>query len=118
MNNFIYSSGGALVDDNAHPTKLLYGDPRVVKAMQLTQNLQYKYNVSPDATFVQSSGVSTHDLFAQGHLAMYVSGIWEVPRFREEIGNRFDWDIGGVSPRSDRWARGRGRGIGICNHDR
>ncbi|MBC8134695.1 MAG: extracellular solute-binding protein, partial [Fibrella sp.] len=57
------------------------------------QDLQYKYNIAPDATFVQSSGVSTHDLFAQGKLAMYVSGIWEVPRFREEIGDRFDWDI-------------------------
>lgn len=95
MDNFVYSSGGAFVDDIFHPTKLLYNDPKVVKAIQLTQDLEYKYNVSPSPVDLQSSGLGTvgaHDLFAQGRLAMYVCGIWEVPRFREEI-KTFDWDI-------------------------
>jgi multiple sugar transport system permease protein len=93
MNNLVFSAGGAFVDDVFHPTKLLYDDPRVLNAMRLTQDLCYKYNVTPSSTDLQASGVSTHDLFAQGRIAMYMSGIWEVPRFREEIADRFDWDI-------------------------
>ena len=92
MDNFIYSSGAAVVDDVFHPTKLLYRDPRVVQAIQLTQDLMGKYNVSPSAIELASSGVGSHELFAQGRIAMYVSGIWEVPRFRTEISG-FDWDI-------------------------
>ncbi len=95
MDNFVYSSGGEYVDDLLTPTKLLHRDPRIIRAMQLTQDLLYKYNVSPSTTELQASGVSVHDLFAQGRVAMYVTGIWEVPRFREEIGDRFDWDIAG-----------------------
>lgn len=92
MDNFVYSSGAAFVDDIFNPTKLLYNDPRVVKAIQLTQDLMGKYNVSPSAIELASSGVGSHELFAQGRIAMYVSGIWEVPRFRTEI-KGFDWDI-------------------------
>ncbi len=92
MNNFVFSSGGAFADDIFNPTKLLYNDPRVVKAIQLTQDLMGKYNVSPSAVDLASSGVGPHELFAQGKVAMYVTGIWEVPRFRTEIKD-FDWDI-------------------------
>jgi multiple sugar transport system permease protein len=93
MDNFIYSTGADVVDNIFHPTKVLYNDPRVVKAMQLTQDLSYKYNVCPSLVDLQSSGAAgTHDLFAQGRLGMYCCGIWEVPRFREQITN-FDWDI-------------------------
>ena len=42
MSNFVFSSGGALVNDGHNPTKLLYNDPRVVKAIQLTQDLMEK----------------------------------------------------------------------------
>jgi multiple sugar transport system permease protein len=93
MNNFVFSSGAEFVDDVFKPTKLKYDDPRVLNAIRLTQDLCYKYKVSPTSTELQASGVSTHDLFAQGRIAMYMTGIWEVPRFREEIGERFDWDI-------------------------
>lgn len=93
MNNFVFSSGGAFVDDVFNPTKLKYDDPLVLNAIRLTQDLCYKYKVSPSSTELQASGVSTHDLFSQGRIAMYMTGIWEVPRFREEIGERFDWDI-------------------------
>lgn len=93
MNNLVFSAGGSFVDDVFHPKRLHYDDPRVLNAIRLTQDLCYKYNVSPSSTDLQASGVSTHDLFAQGRIAMYMTGIWEVPRFREEIGNRFDWDI-------------------------
>jgi len=92
MLDFGYSSGAKFVDDVDHPAKLLYNDPKVLKAMQLAQDLMYKYNVSPSAVDVLASGVGPHELFAQGKIAMYMTGIWEVPKFREEITN-FDWDI-------------------------
>ncbi len=92
MNNFVYSSGAAFVDDPHSPTRLLYEDPRVVQAIQLTQDLAQKYDVSPSAVDLASSGVGPHELFAQGRVALYVTGIWEVPRFRTEIKD-FDWDI-------------------------
>jgi multiple sugar transport system permease protein len=93
--NLVFSSGGKYVDDVFHPTKLFYDDPHVLKALNLTRDLLYKYNVSPSTSDLQASGVQAHDLFAQGRVAMYVTGIWEVPRFRTEIGSRFDWDIAG-----------------------
>jgi multiple sugar transport system permease protein len=93
MDNFVYSSGAEYVDNINHPTKLYYSsDSRIEKAAQLVQDMSYKYNVSPTPTDVQSSSVDTHALFAQGKIAMYVTGIWEVPRFRSEITD-FDWDI-------------------------
>jgi ABC-type sugar transport system permease subunit/ABC-type glycerol-3-phosphate transport system substrate-binding protein len=95
LNNLIYSSGADVVDNIFHPTKVLFNDPRVVKAMQFLQDLSFKYDVAPSAVDLQSSGVGAsgpHGLFAQGRIAMYCTGIWEVPRFRQEITN-FDWDI-------------------------
>jgi multiple sugar transport system permease protein len=92
MGNFVYGVGGQFVDNTEKPTKLLYNDPKVVKAIQLTADMMYKYNVSPSAVDVAASGVDQHNLFAQGRVAMYMTGIWEVPKFREEIQN-FDWDI-------------------------
>ena len=98
MDNCLYSTGAGLVDDAHLPKKITMDDPRVVKAMQFTQDLSYKYKVSPSTADLQSSGLGTagaHELFADGRLAMYVCGIWEVPRFRQEI-TTFDWDIAQV----------------------
>src|SRR3569833_3643353 len=95
MDNFVYSSGAQYVDDITHPTKMYYtSDPSIEKAAQLVEDMTYdpKLNVSPSPADLQSSGVGSHELFAQGKIAMYVTGIWEVPRFRTEI-TTFDWDI-------------------------
>lgn len=96
MDNFVYSSGGSFVDNIFSPTKLNYNDPKIVKAIQLEQDMMFKYNVMPSAIDLQSSGLGTvggHQLFDNGRLAMYVSGIWEVPAFRAEINHKFGWDI-------------------------
>ncbi len=114
MNDFIFSSGASYVDNIYHPTKLLYNNPPVVKAIQLTQDLMDKYNVSPSAVDLASSGVGSHELFAQGRIAMYVTGIWEVPRFRTEIKD-FDWDIAAfpAGPKGIRGVYSGGSGYGI-----
>jgi len=93
MDDFVFSSGASYVDDIYKPTRINFDDPRVINAIQLTQDLSEKYHVAPSLTDLQASAVTQHDLFAQGHVAMYLCGIWEVPRFREEINNKFDWDI-------------------------
>ena len=95
LDNFLFSSGAEYVDNILKPTKLYYAtDPRIAKALQLVQDMTYDktLSVSPSPADLQSSGVGSHELFAQGKIAMYVCGIWEVPRFRTEITN-FDWDI-------------------------
>jgi len=92
LDNLVYSSGADYVDNDLNPTKLLYNDPRVVKAIQLTEDTMYKYNVSPSTVDQLSAGVGPHEMFDQGKVAMYVCGIWEVPQFRDEI-TSFDWDI-------------------------
>jgi ABC-type sugar transport system permease subunit/ABC-type glycerol-3-phosphate transport system substrate-binding protein len=92
MSNFVYSSGGEFIDNYHAPKKLLYNDPLVVNAIQLTVDMIQKYNISPSTIELQSSAVGPHELFTQGRIAMYCTGVWEVPRFRDEIKN-FDWDI-------------------------
>ena len=64
------TSGADIVDDVFHPTKLLYDDPRVLKAIGLAQDLLYKYNTTPSTTELQATGVSAHDLFAAGRVAI------------------------------------------------
>ena len=119
LNNLVFSSGAAFVDDVQNPKTLLYDDPRVVKAIQLTQDLSGKYNVSPSAVDLASSGVGSHDLFAQGRVALYVTGIWEVPRFRAEIKD-FDWDIAAfpAGPTGLRGVMSGGSGYGMAASSR
>ncbi|BDI31624.1 hypothetical protein CCAX7_36750 [Capsulimonas corticalis] len=116
MNNFVYSSGGSFVDDIKAPKKLLYNDPLVVNAMQLTVDMIQKYNVSPSTIELQSSAVGPHELFTQGKLAMYCTGIWEVPRFRDEIKD-FDWDIAAfpAGPKGQRGVMTGWSGYGITS---
>ena len=115
MNNFVYSQGASYVDDIFRPTTINYRDPKIINAIQLTQNLAYKYNVSPSSTDLASSGVGSHELFAQGRVAMYLSGIWEVPRFRDEIKD-FDWDIAPfpMSPTGHRGVQTGWSGYGLA----
>ncbi len=93
--NFMYCTGDDVVDNDFYPTKMTMSTPGVVKALQLYQDMMYKYNVAPASADLQTSGlgaVGGHDLFATGRMAMYCCGIWEVPLFRSQITD-FDWDI-------------------------
>lgn len=92
----VYTNGGRLVDDVKNPTRLRMSDPKVTEAIQFRADLMNKYKVMPSPTDLQSLGVGTPDLFMSGKLAMYFSGIWNTPQFRDI--KAFDWDVA-VFPR-------------------
>ncbi len=95
---FYLSTGARLANDNEHPTKLLYDDPRVIKAYQFTADLALKEGWVPSATELKSVlQQEARQTFTSGKVAMMQSGIWEVPSIRKELiegqPGYFDWDI-------------------------
>ncbi len=114
--NFIYTFGGKVVDNVAHPTKCLLNSPNSVKGLQFYIDLMYKYKVMPTPSSL-SSGYQ--ELFKTGKLAMYCAGIWETPQLRK--GAPFDWDIVMFpkGPHGERGFASGGSGYGIlkwCKH--
>jgi ABC-type glycerol-3-phosphate transport system substrate-binding protein len=90
---WIYSAGGRWVDDVKRPKKwVLAEDPNFVRGIQFRADLMYKYKVMPaPSSLTAMGGMGTSDMFMNGTVAMFLSGIWKTPRFRD-IKN-FDWDI-------------------------
>lgn len=93
-----YSQGARAWDDREAPTRVNFNDPRYVKSLEFMRSamLDKKWIPSPNEL---RTGLNTnaHLLFAQGRLAMYQVGIWEVASFKKEIvkgqQGSFDWDI-------------------------
>lgn len=90
---WIYSAGGRMVDDVKKPTKwVLANDPRFVQGVQFRADLMHKYKVMPAPSSLSAmGGMGTSDLFMNGTVAMFLSGIWKTPRFRDI--KEFDWDV-------------------------
>lgn len=88
---FVYSAGGRFVDSVNEPTRVTLQDPRTLHGMQFRADLINKYHVMPSPTDYSSMGVGAADLFLTGRLAMFHSGIWNTPQFRDI--RSFDWDI-------------------------
>ena len=93
MDNFVYSSGGAFVDDLLNPTKLLYSDPRVVKADPA--------HAGPDGQ-VQRLPVGHRAGLVRGRLARAVRAGEDRDVCQRHLGSAsvphrgqsgFDWDI-------------------------
>ena len=57
--------------------------------MQFIHDLRFARHLAPRET--ETGGAAMGQLFAQGKLAMFVSGRWSVPAFRQKLG--FRWDI-------------------------
>lgn len=94
----IYSSGLDVVDNPERPTKVRYNDPGVVKVYEFINELSYKQRIVPGQTEISSVLQSTtQQLFARQTVAMFQSGIWEVPNMRKTMkpGTKefFEWDI-------------------------
>ena len=87
--NFVYAHGGRLVDDVKYPTKSLLDQPEAMEGLQFYVDLIHKYRVAPPPSITREWG--GHALFVAGKVAMYASGIWQTPLFREI--EDFDWDV-------------------------
>ncbi len=93
-----FSTGGRYADDNESARRVLYDDPKVIRAYQFVADCALKYHWMPTPTEITSVMQSNaSQLFLSGKVAMFQSGIWEVPRFREVLrpGEEgfFEWDI-------------------------
>ncbi|MGV3614742.1 MAG: extracellular solute-binding protein [Fimbriimonas sp.] len=95
---FALSSGARWADDYQIPTKLKFDDPGVMRAIQFTADLTLKKKWIPTPTEITSVLQSnSRQIFTQQKVAMYQSGIWDVPELRRELvkgkPNYFEWDI-------------------------
>jgi multiple sugar transport system substrate-binding protein len=89
---WVYSLGAYWADRARHPTRWAFDDPRLAQGLQYRADLTLKYRVTPSqADRSEMGGTSAADLFLNGRAAMFYSGIWKTPYFRE--GAKFQWDV-------------------------
>ncbi|MDP8262119.1 MAG: sugar ABC transporter substrate-binding protein [Candidatus Ancaeobacter aquaticus] len=105
--NFIYSNGGSLVDNIDNPTKCTLDDPKSLAGLRFNVELINKYKVSPSQTALANLGTQVVQMFMAGKIAMFASGIWEVPMLRKIT--TFDWDVA-MFPMGPTGIRGFGTG--------
>jgi len=88
---WVLSNGGKLVDNTDDPKKVTLDSKEALAGFKFRQDLMYNYKVMPSpANMSAMGGVGASDMFLQGKAAMFYSGIWKTPFFRE-IKN-FKWD--------------------------
>lgn len=84
---FVWSNGGKLFDQNTEKFEL--SSKEGCNSLQFYADLRNKYHVAPTAA--ESGNNTMAELFMQGRIAMFISGRWSVPRFRQDL--TFNWDI-------------------------
>lgn len=84
---FLASNGaGALSDDTK---SVIIDSKNSIDALNLYSDFINKYHIAPSKS--QIGSMTTAQMFINGKLALYISGRWMVPKFRENV--MFDWDI-------------------------
>lgn len=90
---FVYSNGGAMVDNTQNPTKCVMDRKAVIDAIQFRADMINKYKVIPSPSQMTAmGGMGTGDMFVSERVAMFFSGLWKTPIFRTQISG-FDWDV-------------------------
>ena len=95
----IFSTGNLPYDNMEEPTKVLCDSPGYIKAFQFSADLSNKLHLFPSSSEASSAfaGATAQALFIQKRVAMYQTGIWEVPQMRKMLvpGTKdfFEWDI-------------------------
>lgn len=93
-----FNQGLSYADNDEDPTRVTFGDGNWLKVFEfyreLTDEKKWVASQADVQQFVQST---VPMMFARGQLAMFQSGIWEVPNLRKFIvpGTKefFEWDI-------------------------
>jgi multiple sugar transport system permease protein len=92
LDALFFSSNVRLWDDDEHPTKLYLDKPEVRQILQFAADGARKYRWIPNADDINmGAGSSIQDEFRKGHIAMVMSGSWEVKDMRHKWDG--DWDI-------------------------
>lgn len=76
--NYVYSNGGAILDDLYNPTKCVLDSAEAQEGVQFMADLILKEGVMPSPDTLSTSGVSGPDMFATGQIAMYNTGYWDL----------------------------------------
>lgn len=91
---WVYSNGGAVVDNVKNPTKCVLDTPEAIEGVQFRADLSGKYGVAPSPSLIatEQQGVQgTASLFMSGKVAMFYTGYWKSGYFRDIT--KFDWDV-------------------------
>jgi multiple sugar transport system substrate-binding protein len=89
---WVYMHGGSWVDDVQKPTLCTLDSPAAIEGVQFRADLIHKYHVAPSpANITAMGGMGNSDLFMNGTTAMFFSGIWKTPTFRQI--KDFEWDV-------------------------
>ncbi|MNX65094.1 Cyclodextrin-binding protein precursor [compost metagenome] len=84
---YVWSAGGDMF--SADLARSTLAEPEAVAALQAYADTQRGMQAAPNET--QTGNAPMAQLFAQGKLAMFVSGRWSVPGFRKNL--TFNWDV-------------------------
>jgi multiple sugar transport system substrate-binding protein len=89
---WVYMHGGSWVDNVLKPTLCTLDSPEAISGVQFRADLIHKYHVMPSpANMTAMGGLGNSDLFMNGTAAMFFSGIWKTPYFRQI--KDFEWDV-------------------------
>lgn len=92
---FVYSSGGAFVDNLHEPKKCTINSPAAIRGLQFFLDLAFKHQVMPvpvgENAALNDMGMEQKFMFKK--VAMVYTGIWISEQLREGIKEEFDWDI-------------------------
>jgi multiple sugar transport system substrate-binding protein len=109
--SFIYQNGGAVLDENGLP---VINSAEVVEALQLYNDLVYTYEVAPSPEDYANLGTNSPDpLFAQGKVAMIMTGFWNIASLRDVPD--LNWDIAPVWGNVERGTVAFGSGLAISS---
>lgn len=84
------SYGAQFFDENGHPTVL---DEGFRKAAELLVQWHEDGTMLYDIWAATPGYAGANEEFANGQLACYVSGSWQVQQFSQTIGDAFDWEV-------------------------
>ncbi len=89
---YVLANGGSYADNIQNPTRCTLDSKNAIEAIKFRKELVYKDKVMPSPAQLSSmGGVGTSDMFVSSKAAMFFSGIWKTPMFRQI--KDFDWDI-------------------------
>jgi multiple sugar transport system substrate-binding protein len=111
---WIYCGGARWVDNPQNPTAYTFNNPTFASALQFRADLILKHKVMPGPSNITAmGGMGSSDLFMNGTVAMFLSGLWKTPAFREI--KTFDWDVAMFpkGPGGHRGYQDGGSGYGI-----
>ncbi len=109
--SFIYQNGGAVLDETGAPA---FNTPEVAEALQLYNDLVYTYGVAPSPEDYANLGTNSPDpLFAQGKVAIIMTGFWNIASLRDVPD--LNWDIAPVWGNVERGTVAFGSGLAITS---